>query len=50
MILEKDLAKLSYSQAPKMVTFSVPGAKGEKILEDSNGLSLQQSAGNYQVN
>jgi hypothetical protein len=40
MILEKDLAKLSYSQAPKMVTDSVPGAKGEKILEDSNELSL----------
>jgi hypothetical protein len=40
MILEKDLAKLSYSQAPKMVTDSVPGAKGERILKDSNELSL----------
>jgi hypothetical protein len=40
MILEKDLAKLSYSQAPKMVTDSVPGAKGERNLEDSNELSL----------
>jgi hypothetical protein len=50
MILEKDLAKLSYSQAPKMVTYSVPGSKGEKTLEDSYELSLQQAAGNYQVN
>ena len=50
MILEKDLAKLSYSQASKMVTDRVPGPKGEKILEDSNELSLQQAAGNYQVN
>jgi hypothetical protein len=50
MILEKDLAKLSYSQAPKMVTYSVPGAKGEKTLEDSNELSPQQAVGNYQVN
>ena len=35
MISEKDLAKLSYSQAPKMVTDSVPGPEGQKILEDS---------------
>ena len=34
MISEKDLAQLSYEEAPKMVT-SVPGPKSGKVLEDS---------------
>lgn len=36
MVSEKDLAKLSYPQAPIMVTDSVPGPKAQKVLEDSN--------------
>jgi 4-aminobutyrate aminotransferase len=35
MIEEKDLAALSYPQAPKIVTDNVPGPKGLKILENS---------------
>ncbi len=36
MIEEKDLAELSYPEAPKMVTDSVPGPKGQKVLEASH--------------
>ncbi len=35
MISEEDLARLSYPEAPKMVTDGVPGPKAKKVLEDS---------------
>lgn len=35
MISEKELAKLSYPDAPKMVTDDVPGPKARKVLDDS---------------
>jgi len=34
MISEKELAKLSYPDAPKIVTDKIPGPKSQKILED----------------
>jgi len=34
MIDEKELAELSYPEAPKIVTKGVPGPKGKKVLED----------------
>ena len=36
MISEKEVAKLSYPDAPKMVTDKVPGPKTQKALEDSS--------------
>ena len=36
MIKEKDLASLSYPEAPKIITKGVPGPKGQKILKDSH--------------
>jgi len=36
MVKEKDLAELSYPEAPKIVTDSVPGPKGQEILGDSH--------------
>ncbi|MBW2138983.1 MAG: aspartate aminotransferase family protein [Deltaproteobacteria bacterium] len=35
MVSEQELAKLSYPEAPKMVTDSVPGPKTQKYLEES---------------
>ncbi|MBW2000677.1 MAG: aminotransferase class III-fold pyridoxal phosphate-dependent enzyme, partial [Deltaproteobacteria bacterium] len=35
MVSEQELAKLSYPEAPKMVTDTVPGPKTQKLLEDS---------------
>ena len=34
MISEAELAKLSYSDAPKIITAKIPGSKSQKILED----------------
>jgi 4-aminobutyrate aminotransferase len=36
MIEEKDLEELSYPDAPKIITDSVPGPKGQEILGDSH--------------
>lgn len=47
MINEKELAQLSYDEAPKMVT-SVPGPKSQKVLEDSFEYeSMARGAGRY---
>ncbi|EEG79090.1 aminotransferase class-III [Dethiobacter alkaliphilus AHT 1] len=47
MINEKDLAALSYDEAPKMVT-KVPGPKGSEVLEDSFAYeSMARGAGRY---
>lgn len=47
MINEKDLAALSYDEAPKMVT-SVPGPKATKVLEGSFEYeSMARGAGRY---
>ena len=35
MIDEKDLAKLSYDQAPTIVTDSIPGPKAQEYLQNS---------------
>ena len=34
MISEKELAKLSYPDAPKILTKKIPGPKSQKILDD----------------
>ncbi len=48
MIKEKDLAELSYPVAPKIVTKSVPGPKGKKILKDSHKYeSMARGAGGF---
>lgn len=48
MIKEKDLAELSYPVAPKIVTKSVPGPKGKKILKDSLKYeSMARGAGGF---
>ena len=47
MINEKDLAQLSYDEAPKMVT-SVPGPEATKVLEDSfEHESMARGAGRF---
>ena len=47
MISEKELAKLSYEEAPKMVT-SVPGPKAGQVLQDSiDHESMARGAGRY---
>ena len=48
MIEEKDLAALSYPEAPKIVTDGVPGPKGRKILEDSRKYeSMARGGGDF---
>ena len=48
MITEKDLAALSYSEAPKIITDTVPGPEGKKILNDSiNYESMARGAGAF---
>ncbi len=48
MISEQDLAKLSYPEAPKMVTDRVPGPKTQKLLEDSSQYeSMARGAGSF---
>lgn len=48
MVTEKDLADLSYPEAPKIVTESVPGPKGGKILGDSRKYeSMARGAGGF---
>ena len=48
MIKEKDLAELSYPEAPKIVTKTVPGPKGQKILADSHKYeSMARGAGGF---
>lgn len=39
MISEEELAKLSYPEAPKIVTVKIPGPKGQKLYDES--LKLQ---------
>ena len=47
MIDEKELLKLSYEEAPKMVT-GIPGPKAKKVLEDSFEYeSMARGAGRY---
>ncbi len=47
LISEKELAALSYAEAPKMIT-SVPGPKAQKVLEDSFAYeSMARGAGRY---
>jgi 4-aminobutyrate aminotransferase len=48
MSTEKELASLSFAEAPKIITGSVPGPKGEKILNDSmNYESMARGAGTF---
>jgi 4-aminobutyrate aminotransferase len=48
MISESELAKLSYPEAPKIVTAEVPGPKTQKLLEESSRYQLSASgAGNF---
>ena len=48
MISEQELAKLSYPEAPKMVTDKVPGPKTQKLLEDSSKYeSMARGAGSF---
>ncbi len=48
MISEKDLAALSYGEAPKIITDTVPGPEGKKILNDSmNYESMARGAGAF---
>ena len=48
MISENELAKLSYPDAPKMVTDKVPGPKTQKLLEDSSEYeSMARGAGRF---
>jgi len=48
MISEKELATLSYPDAPKMVTDKVPGPKTKKLLEDSSKYeSMARGAGSF---
>ena len=47
MLSEKELAELSYKEAPKMVT-PVPGPKAQKVLEDSfDTESMARGAGRF---
>jgi 4-aminobutyrate aminotransferase len=48
MISEQELAKLSYPEAPQMVTDEVPGPKTKKALEDSVKFeSMARGAGRF---
>jgi len=48
MISEHELAKLSYPDAPRMVTEKVPGPITQKLLEDSSKYeSMARGAGNF---
>jgi 4-aminobutyrate aminotransferase len=48
MISEQELAKLSYPDAPKMVTDKVPGPKTQKALDDSFQYeSMARGAGSF---
>ena len=48
MISEQELAKLSYPDAPKLVTDKVPGPKTQKLLEDSSKYeSMARGAGSF---
>jgi len=48
MISENELAKLSYPDAPKMVTDKVPGPKTQKLLENSAEYeSMARGAGRF---
>jgi len=48
MISEEELAKLSYPEAPNIVTDGVPGPKTKKLLEDSrNYESMARGGGGY---
>ena len=48
MIKEKELAELSYPEAPKIVTKTVPGPKGQKVLANSHKYeSMARGAGGF---
>jgi len=48
MISEEELAKLSYPEAPKIVTDGVPGPKTQKLLDDSrNYESMARGGGGF---
>ena len=48
MSTEKELASLSFAEAPKIITGSVPGPEGKKILNDSmNYESMARGAGAF---
>ncbi len=48
MIRERDLAELSYPEAPKIVTKGVPGPKGKKVLANSYKYeSMARGAGGF---
>jgi len=48
MVSEQELAKLSYPEAPKMVTDSVPGPVTQKFLEDSKKYeSMARGGGSF---
>jgi len=48
MISEKELAKLSYPDAPKIVTEKIPGPKSQKILEENPKYeSMARGAGSF---
>jgi 4-aminobutyrate aminotransferase len=48
MIKEKDLAELSYLEAPRIITKKVPGPKGKKVLENSYRYeSMARGAGGF---
>ena len=48
MIRERDLAELSYPEAPKIVTKEVPGPKGKKVLANSYKYeSMARGAGGF---
>jgi len=43
MISEQELAKLSYPNAPNIVTEKIPGPKTKKLFEDSYGYESFES-------
>ncbi len=48
MISEEDLAKLSFSGAPRMITGSIPGPKGSERLRDDAGYeSMARGGGGF---
>ncbi len=48
MISEKELADLSYSEAPNIITGKIPGSKSQKILEENpNYESMARGAGRF---
>jgi 4-aminobutyrate aminotransferase len=48
MISEQDLAKLSYPDAPQIITGDIPGPKTRKALEDSARFeSMARGAGRF---